>query len=649
MSILVSPFRFCEVGLSSLSQVSVHHVFEKYSHVALQIPAYLIIVSFNPAIMPPSKKQVPINRRSAIPEAPLDTFHSSHGLSSEQIYHDIRNRIHVPEEGYEPRGKETFHEAAREVLAYPPNGSNYFNSTSSLCKWISRMKDDMNGSTAQMWWFMFTRTKQLGDLSRNCVSFFLSSSIDFQPNSEDWKTIQAIGHASDAKDTYIDGLLGLCDLAYGVFQVQPTRLFLHGFLVHKERAEQWIFDRSGLYCWLDMELGDCGAQAELLGMISGSRFCGGFELGSTSLLINSLGPCNVLVEGSFDLQFEREPFHVRDTILSSGPICYFGRKPQIPPSSKPWDHVLKIKWCSDTDRHEEEFLLQAQNANVHRIANLVAHRKYESWSTTRLRQGYFQGDYRRLIRDSDSASSLAGIVQHSEPTTTPFRDLAMHCVVTTPVGRSLRSFKSLLELLVVLRDAIKAHRSLLQSARILHQDISIDNILIVDTPTGPSGILIDLDGAMFIDRGPKRPGELIGTKLFMAIDLMTGEMHSYRHDLESFLYVLLTAVITGGKRVPADSLLTFWTKGGFEESAMNKTHSMMEPGFTHLLDEIPDEYDPVEPLADRLRNILFPLDNHGGIMTGTDEARQDELYDAMIRAFEKAIRIQQRDVSAAPA
>jgi serine/threonine protein kinase len=54
-------------------------------------------------------------------------------------------------------------------------------------------------------------------------------------------------------------------------------------------------------------------------------------------------------------------------------------------------------------------------------------------------------------------------------------------------------------LLTVLHDAIKVHQSLLGKAKILHRDISENNIIITDpeTANGFSGMLIDLDLAKF--------------------------------------------------------------------------------------------------------------------------------------------------------
>jgi hypothetical protein len=52
------------------------------------------------------------------------------------------------------------------------------------------------------------------------------------------------------------------------------------------------------------------------------------------------------------------------------------------------------------------------------------------------------------------------------------------CLITSPAGRPLHSYKSVRELLEAFRDAIAGHRSLLEDGKILHRDISESNIII---------------------------------------------------------------------------------------------------------------------------------------------------------------------------
>jgi serine/threonine protein kinase len=75
----------------------------------------------------------------------------------------------------------------------------------------------------------------------------------------------------------------------------------------------------------------------------------------------------------------------------------------------------------------------------------------------------------------------------------------------------------------------------------LHRDISENNIFITDPKEadGFTGMLIDEDLAKEIGSGRSGARHQTGTMEFMAIQVLQRVAHTYRHDLESFFYVLL--------------------------------------------------------------------------------------------------------------
>ena len=74
-------------------------------------------------------------------------------------------------------------------------------------------------------------------------------------------------------------------------------------------------------------------------------------------------------------------------------------------------------------------------------------------------------------------------------------------------------YRSVRELLEALRDAIRGHKSLLEDGRILHRDISENNIIITQAATegDPKGMLIDLDLAKELDSLPSGASHRTGT------------------------------------------------------------------------------------------------------------------------------------------
>jgi hypothetical protein len=60
--------------------------------------------------------------------------------------------------------------------------------------------------------------------------------------------VRVIGELKESiSKNYPDEFAKFCGHAREVFTSQPTRLFLHGFVIRGSMVELWIFDRSGPY------------------------------------------------------------------------------------------------------------------------------------------------------------------------------------------------------------------------------------------------------------------------------------------------------------------------------------------------------------------------------------------------------------------
>ncbi|KAA8628760.1 hypothetical protein SMACR_07583 [Sordaria macrospora] len=197
-----------------------------------------------------------------------------------------------------------------------------------------------------------------------------------------------------------------------------------------------------------------------------------------------------------------------------------------------------------------------------------------------------------------------------------------------------------------MRDAIKAHQSLFVTGNILHRDISPNNIIITDPETadGFKGMLIDLDMAKAQNSGPSGARKITGTIQFMAIEVLRNINHTYRHDLESFFYVLLWMCarqswyngFSGNKKAPQESVFQQWEIGSFSQIARAKEGDMYVSGLERIVNEFPEKLDKVKPLCMRIRKILFPYDEEGRIFLGTP-GDEDYLYKPIIAAYDEAI------------
>lgn len=255
--------------------------------------------------------------------------------------------------------------------------------------------------------------------------------------------------------------------------------------------------------------------------------------------------------------------------------------------------------------------------------------------------------------DEDKAADLpstgTSIVDSTEETGHPYVNRELTYIVLSPAGRPLRTFKNRLELLEVLCDAMRGHQTLFQDAKILHQDVSADHIIITDHPSknGPHGFLIDLHNAKDLGAFGSKPShkeEMIGTRAFMALGLLHAEPHSYRHDLESFFYVLLWTIIANrAENVPKTSKLRRWVSGSWDGSTAAKMLDMEKHNFQKILDEFGPEFHCLRPLASSLRDHLFAYptldcDEHLWICTDTSPEAVNWLYAVMIGEFTKAIK-----------
>ncbi|KAI0203992.1 FunK1 protein kinase [Astrocystis sublimbata] len=466
-----------------------------------------------------------------------------------------------------------------------------------------------------------------------------------------WDHVQVIGQFYQRSCVcYQDGLLRLCRSAHQVFASQPTRYFLHGFYIRGSLVEFWVFDRSGLYC---SDLFDTHKDSvQFLSIIHSYPRMTDQELGKSKIIGTDKGgnyiiPNSEVTPSLGKLYLESQPVASREALVGTGTTCYRARMPD----STQWSYIVKFKWRWARERSEDELLKLAKKKCVWGAVSLDHYEELES--TADLRRSLRWGKHRKFARmhfgksngnegqRQEVSCNTDGLVEYTEETKCFFQNRILACMVTSPVGRPLHTFQSLLELLQVFRDAIKCHRSLCCDASILHQDISPGNMIILDGQGegNPQGILIDLDSAIELDEGVETEAGITGTRPFMAIGVLKSERHMYRHDLESFLYVFLWTIITNHAENPQEtSKLRQWSSGNWDELAVRKSVDMDQDGFQTIMGEFPPEFHYIKPLAERLRQLIFPQ-RAGAIWTGTEETPEavDRLYDGMIRTFEEAI------------
>ena len=567
--------------------------------------------------------------------------------------------------------------------------------------WLSSIQDKYLTDAHGIYYTTSATTELMDAEARRQLDFFIKRRTDTVDTSHDWKDVRVIGEHQVSQKEWKKKFLQIGRYVRDVFSVQPTRRFVHAFTLLGTTMELWIFDRSGPYSSGPFDIHN--QPEKFIRALVGYTLMNDDELGLDNFIQHD-GQDNFIIiredttGKDIKIQLEPQPMVIHRAIVCRGTTCY---------RSKDGKKVVKLSWPSDLRTPEVEHLRRARDCGVVGVAKLCGHHDIidikemragltfpslhhfrstplstlnsfsESQSQVSLSRsfGAFQSlgisqtslGKRKSIdkgpqvvkrsRSDSQASKLRD--QYKAKHDTPDEDLSQKnapaefyknrifsCLVISPAGCTIKELKSIPELLIALRDAIKAHRSLLGNAKILHRDISENNIIITDPKMagGFTGMLIDLDLA--IVNGERTGGRhMTGTMEFMAIDVLRGVEHTYRHDLESFFYVLLWICARRAwerefhckrKDRPADSVLGDWYGDTNKKVAGTKQGSMHADGFKSILEEFAPAFDCIKPLCRKLRSILFPLTKDGELDLGTP-ADPNILYDPFIKAFESAI------------
>ncbi|KAJ2557307.1 hypothetical protein EV175_001427 [Coemansia sp. RSA 1933] len=159
----------------------------------------------------------------------------------------------------------------------------------------------------------------------------------------------------------------------------------------------------------------------------------------------------------------------------------------------------------------------------------------------------------------------------------------------SPVGHYLGTVKNEEELVLVLADAMVFHSDILKYCKVLHRDISVNNILVVRDFEGQSasqpvrGLLIDYDHAVRTDQRYHSYSRRSGSLPFMSIHNL--EAHESQRtaldDWESLLYVICWLATFGINQADRESIgsghdaeIMEWRKGDMKDIADEKRVQM---------------------------------------------------------------------------
>ncbi|KAI9655951.1 MAG: hypothetical protein M1829_000461 [Trizodia sp. TS-e1964] len=460
-----------------------------------------------------------------------------------------------------------------------------------------------------------------------------NSSVDSVPYN--WEDICVIGEHKQSQTSLKDLLLQLGRYVREVFIAQPTRRFIHGFFIHGTSLELWVFDRSGPYSSGSFDIHK--EPERFIHAIAGYLLMDDEDLGLDTYIKRNLDQMSISIKPigknkKKKLLLDRIPLSKQGAIVCRGTSCYKTINTKF---------VVKFSWAAPKHLSSELDLLEyANDKGVKGIPRVFAYPQITTIGD--LRAGLtFDRPYNfksasnigsppgspplpltsyahvslasRILAGSPTKKDLPEAGSEESPlgrtrSKTQKEEIALKtsthdifipkqrefgCLVLSPPGKPILQFESIKVLLKVLLDAITAHKSLLIEANILHRDVSENNIIQTDPQDndGRLGMLIDLDLATKIgDTAVLK--HLTGTMQFMGIGVLLGYEHTYRHDLESFFYVLLWISAHRSWEIgfecdstqrPQNSILKKWYTGNFTDIAQAKRSHMHADGFEDIL------------------------------------------------------------------
>lgn len=532
-----------------------------------------------------------------------------------------------------------------------------------------------------------------------------AQSLDIAHN---WMDVEVIGELKASNRDRKGTLLQIGRYVRDVFSCQPTRRYVHAFTICGREMEVWVFDRSGCYSpgpfdihkeperFIQVIAGYTMMNEEELGLDTYSE-----QVGESRFM-------HVEQEGAGcrkKLQLESTPFTRQRAIVCRGTSCYLTKDPESDDwcyvtkfswtsnRRKPeadllglahsrgvegiaeligYYHITSIDEMRSGLTFKKPYAFRGPPSTTSSVSQSfspsqppsvlsrsfselrgpsIADRLSKKRQSVELGGGLSKRSRSNSQRLRQGQNEVTYDVEEPQGTSLTTSNNALYdnrifrCLVISPAGRAIHNYHSILELLTALRDAIKAHRSLYIKGNILHRDISENNIIITDPKkTGFTGMLIDLDLAK--ELGTARSGARCrtGTMEFMAIEVLLGRSHTYRHDLESFFYVLIWQCARRGWEFlnkpmkQSNSKLRAWYTGTYEDITRVKLADMSkadDKGFGFILREFPPEFDCVKSLCKELRGILFPI-RGDELFTGTPK-EPEILYGPIIKVFDKAI------------
>ncbi|CCU82162.1 serine/threonine protein kinase Sgk2 [Blumeria hordei DH14] len=494
----------------------------------------------------------------------------------------------------------------------------------------------------------YFRMTRIGDIpGKQChrqLDVFTKSRSCPAERPHHWRDVQVVGILTNSTtcENWQNMFLQLACYMREVFYAQPLRRFAHAFLLYGTQLRLWVFDPCGAFGSGMIDIKD--EPEHFIRAITAYTLMNDDELGIDLFMDSDNQQITVKSNQSTEnqvFQLDMTPVMKKRLKLWSGTTCY---------RTTDGEYIAKFSW-TESDR-PSEIDLHHQARNVAGVAKLIGSQNIISTDEIRSGLDFLASDtevYESVAsnksnNDNDESLDDKEIEKRRELDLTSFpklssMTLSCHCV--SPVGRPLRSFKSVKELITAMRDITRAHRQLLQEAKILYCDIHESNMRIIDPllNNGISGTLINLSQAIPLE-DPKYENLRASNAPFTSPDLLNKKNKSikqtFRHDLESLFYVLLSIFLKYGweDQEPSYKCPIFQNETGKHPDWKHVKDSSLSRFRDRIVRDFLPDFSCVEKLAINLKHAFYTADKHRPSSTPSDP---DILYGPILEAYEEAL------------
>ncbi|RSL57392.1 hypothetical protein CEP54_008310 [Fusarium duplospermum] len=459
-----------------------------------------------------------------------------------------------------------------------------------------------------------------------------------------WSQILVPGElkSNPSADKASEAWLDIGRYAREVFAAQDTRRFVLAFTICGSFMRVWMFDRLGGIASDQFNINTDGLQ--FVSTILGFLWMNEEELGfdPTIMSANQERFIEVNRNGSTERIIIDQVMQRARCIAGRATTCWKAH----PEGQREMLLVIKDSWQYPERDEEGELLREATNKGVVNVARYYHHEtvqirgmdddirsntrrgldirratNYHPMPRNNITSGVSrEGSSTSATRKRSSSQTGAHLPSskrsRSMPPTTAVSILPNRVhrrVILRDYGKPIYKASSPSALLAAFDHCIKGHESL-HKAGFLHRDISVNNLMINedDDSSWPS-FLIDLDLAIEESREAASGAKgKTGTRAFMAIGALLGEQHSFMHDLESFFWVLFWICIhcDGPHKSRVVPQFDKWNYTGTKELARMKLGVVAEEALfiETITDNFTPHYEPLIPVLNRLRKLVFPQD-----------------------------------------